>query len=128
MIRAHRWITLHRYFLNASRNNALFERELTENRADHPHAMIHLLLWYGCLFVVVEGYAEEKLTDPNVDVLVGDTAKLDLLRRCRNATFHYANQYLDPRVEAVLVEPGFVAWVRELHESLGAFFLSDDPP
>ena len=101
MKRAHRWMTLHRYFLTASRNKVLFELELSENRLDHPHTMIHLLLWYGCLFAVLEGYGEEGLVDPKTDGLMADAVKFDLLRRCRNATFHYSKQYIDPRVEAI---------------------------
>jgi len=127
MKRARRWITLHRYFLNTSRNKSLFEAQLSTERLDHPHTFIHLFLWYGCLFVVVEGYVAEGLADLRVDAALADEAKVALLRRCRNATFHYSEAYIDPRVEAVLAEAGFVAWVRELHDALSAFFLSEEP-
>jgi len=125
MKNAQRWITLHCYFLNASRNRSLFEQELEAGRAGEPHSLIHLLLWYGCLYTVVEGYRQEAIDDPSTNALLHDNIKVQLLRRCRNAVFHYAKDYIDPRVDAVFVAEGFVAWVRDLHGALSTFFLSD---
>lgn len=115
--------TLHRYFLSASRNKSLFETELTAGRADAPHAFIHLQLWYACLFVVLEGWEAEVIVDPDVDLYRSDEAKVRLLRRCRNAVFHYAPDYIDPRLQAVFAEPDFVEWVRAIHDAAGAYFL-----
>jgi hypothetical protein len=126
-VNAHRWITLHRYFLNASRNKSLFEQELEAGRAGEPHALIHLLLWYGCLYTVVEGYREEGISDVLTHALLQDDTKVQLLRRCRNAVFHYAKDYIDPRVDAVFSADGFVSWVRDLHAALSTFFLAEHP-
>jgi len=126
-VNAHRWITLHRYFLNASRNKSLFEQELEAGRAGEPHALIHLLLWYGCLFTVVEGYREEGVSDVLTNALLQDDTKVQLLRRSRHAVYHYAKDDLAPRVDAVFSADGFVSWVRDLHAALSTFFLGECP-
>jgi hypothetical protein len=116
-------LTLHRYFLNASRNRSLFLTKLQEGAVDHLHTMIHLDLWYGCLFVVVEGWRRERMRDDAVTALLRDSAKLALLGGYRNAVFHYGPDYIDPRQEKLFADPDFVEWVAELHDAMSDFFL-----
>ncbi|HEV2334362.1 MAG TPA: hypothetical protein VGS13_02580, partial [Stellaceae bacterium] len=66
-------LTLHRYFLNASRNRSLFLTKLQEGAVDHLHTMVHLDLWYGCLFVVVEGWRKERIRDEAVTAFLRDS-------------------------------------------------------
>lgn len=42
-------LTLHRYFLNASRNRSLFLQKLQADEEEHLHTQVHLDLWYACL-------------------------------------------------------------------------------
>ena len=118
-------LTLHRYFLNASRNRSLFLQKLQSGDFDHPHMRVHLDLWYACLFVVVEGWRREKIRDHAVTALLRDTKKVKLLEGCRNAVFHYESSYTDPRQEKLFRDPGFVEWVSALHDAISNFFLRE---
>jgi hypothetical protein len=116
-------LTLHRYFLNASRNRSLFLSKLQENAIDHPHTRIHLDLWYGCLYVVIEGWRKERIADPAITALLRDEKRVKLLAGLRNATFHYHPEYVPPRAEQLYLEGGFVDWVDALHDAMSNFFL-----
>jgi hypothetical protein len=119
-------LTLHRYFLNASRNRSLFLsrlEELGEKAFAHPHTRIHLDFWYGCLYVVIEGWRQESITDAATDTLLLNKKKVNLLRESRNATFHYHPKYIEPRVDAVYSDEEFVQWVHALHDAMSDFFL-----
>ncbi len=115
---------LHRYFLQAMVNRRHFLNEMDAGRTEEPACWTYLLLWYGCLFVVVEGWVAEGLDDPQVSAVLADRDKLDLLRRCRNAVFHYSATYLDPRVRVLTDEQGFVEWVHSLYDQMSAYFLA----
>jgi uncharacterized protein DUF4279 len=117
--------TLHRYFLNASRNRSLFIAKLQNGAVDHPHTMVHLDLWYGCLFVVVEGWRKKKIRDEAVTAFLRDRAKVALLEGYRNAVFHYGSNYIDPRQEKLFKDEAFVDWVSGLHDAISNFFLRE---
>lgn len=120
-------MTLHRYFLAASRNRSLFLSQLERGDAvDHPHTRLHLELWYACLVPVIEGWRAERIDDPAVTAYLRQRAKIKLLERARNAIFHYSRAYTDPRLLAVFAEPNFVEWVHGLHGAISDFFLRDE--
>ena len=121
------YLSLHRYFLNASRNRSLFIEKLQEGAVDHPHTMVHLDLWYGCLFVVVEGWRKEKIRDEAVTAFLRDRAKRALLEGYRNAVFHYGSSYIDARQEKLFRDEAFVEWVSGLHDAISNFFLREIP-
>jgi hypothetical protein len=123
MGRIHDYLTLHRYFLYASRNRSLFLQELKADGLDHPHTQIHLDLWYACLFVVVEGWRKEKIRDRAVTILLRDAKKVALLEGYRNAVFPYGSNYIDPRQDKLFRDPQLVKWVWELHDAISNFFL-----
>ena len=116
-------LTLHRYFLNASRNRSLFLQKLQEGESDHLHTTVHLDLWYGCLFVVVEGWRRERIDDLAVTTLLRDDRMRGLLEGYRNAVFHYHPDYIDSRREAVFQSTEFVEWVTTLHDAISDYFL-----
>jgi hypothetical protein len=124
--RLSRYLTLHRYFLHASRNRSLFLAELQDGDPEGPRARLHLELWYACLVPVLEGWVKEKIDNPAVAALTGEARKMRLLRRCRNAVFHYSPHYLDERTEELMAEAGMVEWVHGLHDAISAFFLAED--
>jgi hypothetical protein len=119
--------TLHRYFLNASRNRSLFLSKLQEGALDQPHTRIHLDLWYRCLYVVIEGWRKERIDDPATTDLLRDGKRVNLLAGHRNATFHYHPEYVESRAEALYTDPGFVHWVDALHDAISDFFLRETP-
>lgn len=119
-------LTLHRYFLNASRNRSLFLRKLQEGQSDHLHTTVHLDLWYGCLFVVIEGWRQERINDATVTALLRDETKRQLLEGYRNAVFHYHPDYVDSRRAAVFRSTEFVEWVSALHDAISSYFLRSE--
>jgi hypothetical protein len=117
---------LHRYFLHAARNRDLF---LAEPRRKSPpflqkiRSRAHLELWYACLSTVLEGWKTEKINHGPVTEIARDRRKIDLLKKYRNAVFHYSPDYDDPRFVAVSEEADFVRWAHELHSAISSFFL-----
>lgn len=124
--------TLHRYFVYADRMrghfDSLLKRKLQAGREEPEDAVSELLerlymeLWYGLLFVVVEGWQALELHDPAIDALLG-SSHLNLLRRVRNGVFHFQPTYFDERYLGFVTTDGTAEWVRELHDALGRFFL-----
>jgi hypothetical protein len=118
-------LTLHRYFLNASKNHSLFLRQLQTGKQDHPETRIYLELWYACLFVVVEGWRKEAIRDNAVTAFLRDKKNLALLKGCRNVVFHYERAYTDARLEKLFADEDFVEWVNGLYAAISDFFLRE---
>src|SRR4051794_23802549 len=57
--------------------------------AELHSAFLTLQVWYALLYVVVEEYKELKLRNCEIDKLLSEADRVDLLRLFRNATFHY---------------------------------------
>ena len=125
-VRVTQYPALHRYFIQAMVNRRAFLDELEAERGEQPKGWSHLLLWYGCLYVVVEGWRTERIDHAPVTSMLGDDAMLGVLRRCRNAVFHYSPTYTDPRVQALMNADGFVPWVHSLYDEISIYFLAGD--
>jgi hypothetical protein len=81
-------------------------------------------LWYGELYVVVEGWKELDLSDPTVDSLL-QSSNVELLRRYRNGVFHFQREYFDERFLGLIRDgQDAAAWVLDLNQSFSAFFLN----
>jgi hypothetical protein len=119
-------LTLHRYFLNASRNRSLFRQKLLAGELDHLDTRVHLDLWYACLFVVVEAWRRERIDDQAVTALLRNRKKAALLEGYRNAVFHYDPSYISPRQEKSFRDDAFVEWVNRLHDAISDFFLQNE--
>jgi len=134
-------LTLHRYYIWANRMRDHFDRALGEfmqlgkRITDSERATkffagdpgIFMSYWYGGLYVVVEGWRELGLHDPDIDRLI-DSPNTELLRRYRNGAFHFQRNYFDERFHGFIEEEGSAFWVRELNRSLGRFFLQKFSP
>jgi len=83
---------------------------------------MYMSYWYGGLHVVCEGWNELGLSDPKVDALLA-SPNLDLLRLYRNGSFHFQKDYFTHKFTQFQMEPKSVAWVRDLQDALGAWFL-----
>ena len=77
--------------------------------------------WYAGLFVVVEGWSELNLHDPEIDIFL-DSPNVDFLRRYRNGVFHFQREYFDNRFFDFFQESERGSWIHILTESLGRFF------
>jgi hypothetical protein len=125
-----RVLALHRYFLQANRMRVDYYKLLQEVGASSvdddgfSEQYIYLSLWYGCLYVVVEGWGELGLSHGSVDPLLGDDSLVALLKRFRNGAFHYQRTYWDDRFLKFVSEGERSAqWARELNSAFGRFFL-----
>ncbi len=96
-------LALHRYYIWANRLREHFDSAVSTLTASaRPEAVfiddrgLFLSHWYAALFVVVEGWQEVELSDPEIDALLS-SPNVDLLRRFRNGVCHYQRNYNDPR-------------------------------
>jgi hypothetical protein len=126
--------TLHRYFIWANRMRIHFY-ELVPKIASNPNpdrftdeaieADMYMSLWYGELYVVVEGFQELGLSDPGIDALFA-SPNLDLLRRYRNGVFHFQKEYFDERfIKFIRDGENAASWVSDLTQALGTYLLRE---
>jgi len=119
--------TLHRYFIWANRMRAHFDEILSRgNPFSGPgqiESFLYMSYWYGGLYVVIEGWQELKLVDPEIDALL-QSPNVGLLRRYRNGVFHFQTEYNDTRFEAFMTEgAATVEWVRTLNSEFRRYLL-----
>jgi len=81
-----------------------------------------LTVWYSLLYVIVEGYQELKLHDDEIANLLSDEGKVNLLRLFRNATFHYQEEPLSPKMRGFIEAEGGSKWIHALNRAFRAFF------
>ena len=87
---------------------------------DHQRRWLFIALlahWYASLWVVIEGWRETKMSDPVIDDLLTSCPRLcDLLRRFRNAVYHYQPSLLDAKFLGLLSESEIsYVWADLLH-------------
>jgi hypothetical protein len=128
-------VSLHRYWLWADAMRQRFfellpcededtlvsSESLEEANASTTRSVLYGSYWLAGLYVAVEGWRELELDDPSVSELMEDKENLTLLRRYRNAVFHFRRDYADRRFFDLL-EAGSVnqPWELALHGALGA--------
>lgn len=93
--------TLHRYFIWGNHMRHLHDEHLKGEWQEDKNSydvVLHNLCsyWYGGLYVVIEGWRDLKLSDPEIDKLL-QSRNVDLLRRYRNGVFHFQKEYFDKR-------------------------------
>jgi len=134
-------MALHRYWMWANRLRDYFDSALVspswlerlKNFTDsNPFAFgiaffadepgMFMSHWYGALYVVIEGWQELELQDPEINKLL-EHSNVGLLRRYRNGSFHYQKDYFDDRFEGFMAEKDSVEWVRTLNKAFGRYFL-----
>ena len=122
---------LHRYFIWANKMRTHFDDILERygKRKINEHSfgiesMMYMSLWYGLLYVVIEGWKMLKLNDSVINSLL-KSPNTDLLKKYRNAVFHFpkTHKYLDQRFENFYKEKATVDWVRKLNFEFGRYFL-----
>jgi len=122
-------ISLGRYCLWADKMQHDFLRHITQRIEPddfhfEEHGHIYMSYWYGTLYVVVEGWHELKLTDPLIDALLS-SPYVDLLRRYRNAVFHFQRKFYDERFwDLMLAGRESVEWVSQLHREFRRYFMA----
>jgi hypothetical protein len=87
-------------------------------------ALDNVAPWLGSLYVVVEGWNELKLSDPDVDRLL-TSPHVERLRRLRNGVFHFQPKYGDDRFLTMFKKNG-LPWATQLHEAFRRYFAAWD--
>jgi hypothetical protein len=113
---------LERYHNWANVMRQHFEAQTYEDER-RAHWEPYMACWYSLLYVVVEGWKELGLSDPEINELLLDDEKKELLRRYRNGAFHYQAESFDDRF-VNLWSRDFEAtyWIRCLHDAFGHWF------
>ena len=75
-------------------------------------------VWYGMLYVVVEGWEQSGLTDPEIDQLLTNSDDyVAKLRNFRNAVFHYQKQFLPVKQQGLFADRTMVEWITQLSDA-----------
>jgi hypothetical protein len=129
----HAVIALHKYYMWANRMREHFTKTIPSLPAmltpeQSPVFMVQdpiifMSYWYAGLFVVIEGWNELELIDPQINELL-ESPHVDLLRRYRNGVCHYQREYADPRFLDMMQAKGVVPWVKELNNAFGRYFMA----
>lgn len=134
-------VALHRHFVTAqaikhvisadvpvgAKTTDVLDEDLLE-AAKSFSTVFRLQVFYGLLFVVVEGYQEFGCHDPEVDKLLARSDLVNGLRRFRNGTFHFQPEPITtPKVEEFMDVPGSEEWTFDLYATLQAFFEENIP-
>lgn len=94
---------------------------------EHASMLCRMQVWYSLLYVVIEGYrALGQKYEPLEKVLAQDEY-VDLLRRYRNATFHYQTDPFNDKLLDFLDRKGSEFWIGELNRQLEAFLMQALP-
>ena len=75
--------------------------------------------WYSSLYVVIEGYKELKINNPEIDELLTEAEFVDKLRLFRNSIFHYQKDIYNTKFLGVDDSDEFVEWIYKLHNLFG---------
>lgn len=117
-------LTLSRYFVWADAMRKHFDEALKKNGPvlEGPGGIevaMYMSLWYGCLYVVVEAWQSLELKDSRVDDLL-TSPNAGLLRRYRNAVFHYQSKLWPEKFIMAFLREGesTAVWVRALHNAI----------
>jgi hypothetical protein len=78
---------------------------------------LFMQVWYGMLFVVVEGWEQSGLSDPEIEQLLANAEYVTKLRNFRNAVFHYQKQFLPVKQEGLFADRAIVEWIIQLSDA-----------
>ena len=121
-------VALYRYYVWTNNMRVHFEDTLKQTEAvditspDGFYVAMYMSLWYGCLYILIEGWRTLRLENQEIDALLR-SSNVNLLRIYRNATFHYQKDYLHEKFMTFLREGEATAtWVRAIHNAFAGYF------
>lgn len=88
---------------------------------EHASMVCRMQVWYSLLYVVVEGYRELGQNYEPLEEVLAKVEYVDLLRRFRNATFHFQEDPLNDKLINFLDKKDSEIWIRDLNKQLEAF-------
>jgi hypothetical protein len=121
-------MALQRYFLWADRMREHLEKLIAGGppRDGLEAAMVlyshpYMSYFYGGMYVLIEGWRELGLADPEIDELL-NSPNVELLRRHRNGAFHFQKDYFDDRFIGFVEAEDSAAWIRALGNAFSRWF------
>lgn len=87
------------------------------------HYGCFMSIWYGMLFVVLEGLRDLGIAIQPVQVHIDE--QYESLRLFRNATFHPQRKYWSPKIFKIMEDPDSARKTWMIHSGLGKFFLEE---
>lgn len=122
--------SLHRYYIQANRMKIHFYKVLSQQPESSEQFIIesktYMQIWYSFIYVVIEGWQQLKLSDDKINTLLNnEPKKVALLKKYRNATFHYQKIYNNNKFENFYKESTTVNWIFSLNEEFGRWFLAN---
>ena len=123
---------LHRYFIWGNKMREHFDEKLRQHPRNKKEkngleieTILYMSYWYGGLYVVIEGWKELSLKDELIDELLR-SKNVELLKRYRNATFHYQEEYWSKKFTDFMDSGrNCVKWIRKLNSEFGRYFLAE---
>jgi hypothetical protein len=109
-----------------ARKKATFPKDL-EALGQFWSTILRLEVFYGLIYVVVEGYQKLGCHDRAVDELLAQTDYVNAFRRFRNAMFHYQGDPIPPKLLEFLAAQGSEDWTHKLFGAFRAFFEANLP-
>jgi len=127
--------TLHRYFIWSDSMKVLFENTISldentltefQKKQKDIEEFMYMSLWYGLLYVLIEGWRKLELSDPRIDTLLLDKKKVELLHLYRHGVFHFHEKYNDEKFENLFKSGNdIVYWIRDLRDAFSDWFLDE---
>ncbi|EOV0164572.1 hypothetical protein ACOIWV_004530 [Vibrio parahaemolyticus] len=100
-------------------NSMKYAFEADCSRAELVGRMAH---WLAALYVVVEGWQDLKRPDKRINEIIDTYSEFsDVLRRCRNAVYHYQKSQFDKRIECALELEELKEWATVLQDEFECF-------
>lgn len=121
------WSDLMSRSFEAEMNRDIAGEDADAMRDHEWHWFGLMCYWYSSVQVVVEAWDELGLSDPIVDALLAHPKDFrHLLRRHRNAVFHYQRSLVEPMLVDFLAQgAAHVYWVKALHQEFIRFLFHD---
>ena len=86
---------------------------------------VYMMYWYSSLYAVIEGYRDFKMKNVDIDNLLNDSEKLDLLRKFRNGAFHVQKEYFSEKYINLIVAKNSAEWVSCISQNMGKYLIEE---
>ncbi|EOC7934613.1 hypothetical protein ACPFMM_003466 [Vibrio cholerae] len=97
-------------------------RHAADNDKPNAEFVGRLAHWLASLQVVIEGWYELKCSDARIDRILGCYEEYhDILRRCRNAVYHYQKSQFDKRIEIAMAQEELKEWALVLQDEFECY-------
>ena len=123
---------LHKYWIWSNMMKVKFVEQLTQTQKVENMQNFHLseigvymMYWYSSLYAVVEGYKDFKMKNLEIDNLLNEHEKLELLRRFRNGAFHVQKEYISEKYLDFIAAKNSAEWVSKVSEALGRYLIDE---